>query len=158
MKWLFATWNEMVVGWLGELKSIMSFTRRDVDLNLGVYSILNLVCWSNCYRMRHRHVDKKARSTNAWKKSRWWTKTFPFFFSGSLLLLYPAIWSAYYRSLEIYSCGYWKVVGLSRPRICRHFSSLFIKWKELTGAPQPTKSNLGIRPTAWNDPNEIILP
>ncbi len=48
----------------------------------------------------------------------------PFFYSGSLLLLYPAIWSAYYRSLEIYSCGYWKVVGWSRPIICIFHPSL----------------------------------
>ncbi len=74
---------------------MMSFTRRDVDLNLGVYSIrISFVI---------DIVDKKPGRQMRGKRSGGEPRLLFFFLnSGSLLLLYSAIWSAYYRSLDIY--------------------------------------------------------
>jgi hypothetical protein len=66
--------------------------KRNVDLNLGVYSIRISFVDQIAIGCVTDMLIKKTRSTNAWKKSRWWTKTSPFFYSGSLPLFYPAIW------------------------------------------------------------------
>lgn len=69
----------------------MSFTRRDVDLNLGVYSIrISFVDQIAIGCVTDMLIKKPGRQMRG-KSPGGEPRRSPFFYSGSLLLLYPAI-------------------------------------------------------------------